>query len=126
MSLDKDTFLSLRAPVETVPVPQWGRDVFLRVMSGIERFSWMLFTKSVGDNPSEDVQSSLLARCICDERGARLFTDSAEDVAAISAMDSTALELLGKRALRINGLGSEGADDAKKNLKIPQSDSSSV
>ncbi len=115
MALDKASILSLTLPIKPFPVPQWGGDVHLRILTGEERFAW---TRDVAEHKGEGdgrTVLSLLVRCLCDESGARLFSDSEEDIAALGKTHGGAIDLLGREALRMNGLSDEGREDIKKN-----------
>lgn len=125
--LNKETFLGLHAQILRQQVPQWDAAIYLRVMSADERLAWI---KAVDAVPSDEKSSlptlALLARCLCDERGKRLFSDSADDLAALSAIDATVADQLGRVAMRMNGLNEEGREDIKKNWPAAEAfDSSS-
>lgn len=112
--MNKEAFLSLRAPVEPVDVPEWTTTVHLRVMSAAERIAWAS-AKDAGEASSVMPMARLLARCLSDEAGNRIFDDSDGDAAAIAAKDGTVVDRLGQRALRMNGLSDDGREDARKN-----------
>lgn len=59
----------------SVDVPEWGGEVMVRVMSGTERDRFE--SEFVGSNKSVDmVRAKMVAKCLCDERGERLFSES--------------------------------------------------
>lgn len=112
--MNKETYLSLRSPIESVPLPN-GVTGYVRVMTGTERLSWVLLVDAEKEGGGQRSTSGLLSRCICDKDGARVFTDSEDDLTALGGMDVTVIDPLRKSAMRINGLSVEGQDDAKKN-----------
>jgi hypothetical protein len=60
--------------LKQVTVPEWGGDVFIRVMSVGERDSYE--RKWIGQKESgiDNFRTEYLARVICDEKGNLLFT----------------------------------------------------
>lgn len=74
-------------PPEKVDVPEWGGDVYIRVMTGAERNAWDLSTITITGSGKQtkvtpnlkDSRAKLLVLTLCDETGKRLFTD--QDVA---------------------------------------------
>ena len=58
----------------SVSVPEWGGDVMVRVMSGTERDRFE--SEFVSGNKSVDmVRAKMVAKCLCDDAGNRLFTE---------------------------------------------------
>lgn len=95
-----------------VPVPEWGGDVFVRMMTGTERdaFEEMIF-KANGSNVG--VRAKLAALTIIDENGQRLFTD--EDVDTLGAKSAAALDRVFTEAQRLNGFTEQDIQDLEKN-----------
>ena len=115
MSMTKDQFLSFgkTAPVP-VDVPEWGTTVYIKMMSGKDRCRW--YSETVADeDAAAHNQASLLVKCLCDEQGTRLFSDSAEDMDAVNSKDWHALKRITTEALKLNKLTSDADEDAKKN-----------
>ena len=108
MSLTREQILAARnredrKPVK-VSVPEWGGDVYLRVMT-------------VGDQAalSEDVKPvdmpvQVLLHCLVDENGARLFTE--EDADALAEEDFPLILRLFNEAAKLNGLTSKELEEA--------------
>ena len=116
MPLDRDSILNLQdfAPVK-VDVPEWGGEIYVRTMSGLERdrFEQMLF---VGEGPSRRLNDNYRARLVCltacDEKGAAIFR--LEDIHAIGGKSAKALDRIVEVAARLNGIGEQAVVDAKK------------
>ena len=72
-------------PKELVEVPEWGGEVYVRTMTGLERDSWegsivkMKPRRVNGRNIQEpeiifaNARAKLLAKVLCDENGKSLF-----------------------------------------------------
>jgi len=112
--LTRDAILGVQdLKTERVPVPEWGGDIYVRGMSGAERDA---FEQSlmVGDKFTPDnVRARLAARCICDEKGERLFSDA--DIVVLGAKNAAALDRVYDVAQRLSGIGKKDLDAAIKN-----------
>lgn len=115
MSL-KDTILAAQdMKREAVEVPEWACTVYVRCMSASERDS---FESAVYDAKSkgvtgENIRAKLLVRCLCDDNGARLFTDT--DVASLGSKSAAVVDRLFDIAQRLNGIGAKDVEDLEKN-----------
>jgi hypothetical protein len=110
--LSKDAILAADdLPRETVNVPEWGGEVLVRTMSGTDRdaFEASLLEK---DGRMENVRARLVALTLCDAQGDRLFDDS--EIAALGRKSARALDRVFSVAQRLNGIGVEQVDTAKK------------
>ena len=110
--LSKDAILAADdLPRETVNVPEWGGEVLVRTMSGTDRdaFEASLLEK---DGRMENVRARLVALTLCDLQGDRLFDDS--EIAALGRKSARALDRVFSVAQRLNGIGVEQVDAAKK------------
>lgn len=79
---------SARKPLK-VHVPEWGFDVFVRVLTVGERDAYENLWLSRGKGGVQDFRSEYLCRVICDESGNRIYTD--QDVKEISSLDGSIL-----------------------------------
>jgi len=117
MSLTRDQILA--APdlkTESVPVPEWGGEVLVRMMTASERddFEAKLF---VGEGEKrrvnqKDFRARLCAIVLVDDKGERLF--KVDDVELLGRKSAAALERVFEVAQRINGLGEKAVEEAKK------------
>lgn len=99
---------------EVVNVPEWGGDVCVKVMSGVDRDRWEIAATKLMDNPQNaNIRASLCALTMCDESGKRLFTD--QQVTALGEKSSTALDRVFNAARRVNKLTDEDIADLEKN-----------
>ncbi len=111
---------------ELVAVPEWGGDVYVKVLSGVERD---LFESSIrDDNTGKTIRGAFrgaaAAASICDEDGNRLFT--AQDMGALGMKSATALDRVIKVAMRISKIGEDEIEQTEKNSVSGQSDDSGL
>lgn len=103
---------------EDVPVPEWGGDVRIAVMSGITRDE---FTATKSDGFS-DFQARLLLATAIDADGAPLFTG--DQIAALQSRSSEILDRLTEIAMRVNAMGEKAQEDVAKNSEAAVSGAS--
>ena len=111
--LDKKTILGAKdLPTEAVDVPEWGGQVIVRTLSGLEKNVWES-GNLVGNKVNlRNMTARLCAICIVDEKGKRLFSDA--DAESLGRKSAKALERVFDVAQRLNGMG---ADDIKEMAK---------
>lgn len=97
---------------QAVKVPEWGGDVFVKVMTGEERDAFELDTLAEGRD-RRNIRAKLLARCLCDDNGKRLFTDA--EIAALAAKSGGALNRLFDVAIKLNRIGNDEIEELEKN-----------
>lgn len=90
-----------------VPVPQWGGDVYIRVMRVEDRDAHeleMLAMQNAGKaGVPDNFRSRLLARCLCDERGELLFAGE-EGVKRLGKKSVAVVHELWRKAMEHNAL----------------------
>jgi hypothetical protein len=95
---------------EEIDVPEWGGSVLVRGMTGRERdaFEMSMLTPGRGGRRQVDpanVRAKLVARCVIDDDGNRLFTDA--DVAELGGKSAAAVDRVYAVAARLSGMGGE-------------------
>jgi hypothetical protein len=113
-------------PVEDVEVPEWGGVVRVRGLSGAERDAYegevmQQRGRSIQFN-TENARAKLVARCVIDENGQRLFRSA--DVKALGRKSGAALNRVFTVCRRLSGLGDEDIQELVKNSGSDQSDDS--
>ena len=99
---------------EKINIPEWGGDVYIKVMSGSERDSWELYYgKEIEKTNSVNVRSKLAGLTLCDEQGKRLFSDG--QIAALGKKSGSALERVYVESLRINKVTESDIEALEKN-----------
>lgn len=110
--------------VETVEVPEWGGEVFVRGLSGTERDAWeqsIIDMKQAAarrngaglDYDFANFRAKLVARCIVDEDGQRLFGES--EIGLLGRKSAAALDRVFTVAQRLSGLSSQDVEELTKN-----------
>src|SRR5437868_7602200 len=104
MSLTLSEIIAAKdSQIEKVPVPEWGGDVFVRVLTGPEReeYDTLMLSKIDGNKwkDNKGLKQLLLKYALCDEKGTRMVQDS--DVAKLFGKSSTVLQRLFEKAQQI-------------------------
>jgi hypothetical protein len=114
--LQKLDILSLgRLKTEAVQV-EGGDEIIISEMGASD--SYVLFSDpalqdSTGNMNMSVFAPALLARCIVDSSGSRIFND--EDIATLSRLPAELFNQLGSVALRLNGISPESQAEEIKN-----------
>jgi len=102
---------------EEVEVPEWGGTVRVAMMSGAARDAWeqsLVIREGTRTRPNlANTRARLAAATVIGEDGQPLF--SADDIAALGAKSTAALDRICKAAQRLNGIGAEAMEEAKGN-----------
>ena len=121
MALTREQILAhTDLPKEEVSVPEWGGTVFVRTLTGTERdqFEQSMFEATHQRNGKKtaerkinlrNVRARLLALCIVDDAGQRMFQDH-ED-ALLGKLSGAALDRLFSVAQRLSRLTPEDVEE---------------
>lgn len=113
----KEEILGLQdLKVEEVEVPEWGgRKVRVSQMSGLDRDAYELeaYHERKAGTTARNVRARLVARCVVDEAGARVFGEG--DIEALGAKNAKALDRLYDKARDLNGLSASEAKEIEGN-----------
>ena len=108
--LSKDEILrKADQKIESVDVPEWGGQVYVRTLSGDERdrMEVQLKDSRVGS------RGLFAALTICDENGNRLFAD--QDAHALGKKNAAALDRILEVGFRLNAMTEEAIEELEKN-----------
>jgi hypothetical protein len=118
MAATKESILAHRAKLTPVDVPEWGGQLYVRVMSGAERDAFEDETFKLNGKDVEinrkNARARLLVRCIVDEGGERLFNDNG-DATLLGEQPADVLDRVYAIASKANGLSKADEDDIAKN-----------
>jgi hypothetical protein len=113
-------------PRETVAVPEWGGDVLVQGLTARERDDFEIsLSTGKGKNTEtnfRNLRARLVARCVVDESGARLFGDA--DMTALGGKSAVVLQRLFEMAQKLSGFTSADVDELTKNSDDGQSEDS--
>lgn len=98
---------------ETVQVPEWGGEVIISTMTGAARDAWEQSLIKGKETVLDNVRARLVAACVVDEKGARLFSE--KDAELLGKKSASALERCVKVAQRLNRLTETELQDMTKN-----------
>lgn len=118
--ITRDEFLSLAGAedVRSVFVPAFDRDVYFRLIDADEMDRHQIrMQRRQGDDIN--MRASLLATCICDENGKRLFKDA--DAERLRKMKLVHIEPLIDAIMEANGMTPAAIADAEKNSQTTRS-----
>jgi hypothetical protein len=120
MALDSKSIIAANdARLEKVHVPEWGGDVFLRVISGTDRDR---FEEAYADQKMKAFRIRFLLLTICDEDGERLFKD--EQSEALGKKSSVVINRLFEAAWKLNAFTQEAIDElGESSAADPKNDS---
>jgi hypothetical protein len=129
MRLSKDDILKAddRA-TEEVDCPEWGGSVLVRGMSGRERDAFEVSTtQQRGRGPATrdlvNIRAKLVARCVVDDEGERLFTDA--DVTALGEKSGAVIDRLFDVASRLSGMAEGDEQEMARDFSQANGDGSS-
>lgn len=118
MLLDRNAILDAQdLRTLDVPAPEWGGDVRLRELTGLERAEYdALGVVRQGDDVHVDMrrwQVRLVAMSLVTPEGHRMF--DASEVELLGAKSGVALGRIAAAAARLNGMGVQAAEGVEKN-----------
>ena len=114
--LTKDQILNSSDLVkEKVSVPEWGGDVYVRMMTGTERdrFEEKIFNATEKNQGFSDTRAMLVALTMVDANGNRIFDDS--DIKELGKKSASALNRLFSTAQRLNAFSDDDIAELEKN-----------
>ena len=113
-ALSKDQiFAAEDAGLLKLNVPEWGGDVFIRVMSVGERDAYENEWQRKKDTGVDDFRTKFLVRCLVDEKGNRLFDNG--DVARLAQKSAKVMNRIWLAATEHNNLSEESIEELAKN-----------
>ena len=100
-------------PRELVAVPEWGGEVYVRCMTAAERDDWEASVVQLDGTKTTanlaNLRAKLVARTVCDEAGARLFSDA--DVSVLGAKSAAAMDRLYSVAARLSKISKSDEEE---------------
>lgn len=111
--------------IDSLPVPEWGGQVFLRVMIGRERdlLEERLTAIQAGKRSLENFRAWFAAQIVVDENGKRQFVTE-EHINLLGEKSGAALERIFVRGLKLNRIREEDVQELVENFPGGRSDDS--
>lgn len=122
MHLSRDDILKAADnEAEEVNVPEWGGTVLVRGMTGKERDAFEVSLAQPGRGGRREwntvnVRAKVIARCVVDDDGNRLFTDA--DVAELGEKSGAAVDRVYEVAARLSGLSDEDQEEMTRDFAL--------
>ena len=105
-------------PREPLNIPEWGGDVYVRVLAGDERAK----IQRAIDKNSETLSALIVQLCTVDDVGAQMF--KADDISRLHKKSGLVLDRIVTKCHKINKLDEKEIEDLAKNSDETPSDSS--
>jgi hypothetical protein len=117
MALTKEAILGCKdLKVQKIDIPEWGGEVFVRVMSGSQRDALEAELRKPTPSP---MRGRVAAYTICDEAGELLFNE--KDIPALEAKSYSALDRVLVAATALNEMTEASIEELKKTLRATRS-----
>jgi len=117
--LGKDDILNADDIVtETVDVPEWGGSVIIKTITARQRDAWEASIVPLGNRKKMnmvDIRAKLLAVCIVNEDGGRMFTDA--DVAKLTRKSGKAVDRVFSAAQKLNKISDDDVEELAGNCE---------
>jgi hypothetical protein len=94
-------------------VPEWGGDVYIRVMTVGERDAYENEWQRKKETGVDDFRTKFLVRCLVDEKGGRLFDNG--DVARLAQKSARVMNRVWLAAMEHNNLSDQSIEELAKN-----------
>lgn len=94
-------------------VPDWGGDVYIRVMTVGERDAYENEWQRKKETGVDDFRTKFLVRCLVDEKGNRLFDNG--DVAKFATKSARVMNRVWLAAMEHNNLSDQSIEELAKN-----------
>jgi len=107
---------------EMVPVPEWGDEVRIKVMTAGERDAFEASILRGQKTDMHNIRAKLCARVIVDADGKRMFSD--QEINKLAEKSSVALDRVFSVAMRLNCLRADDIEEMAKNSGSVQDDAS--
>jgi hypothetical protein len=114
-------------PSEVVEIPEWNGSVIVRGLTGSGRGKFQNSILSQNGNANsknvmvdmKEAEMRLVAYCVVDENGKRLFTE--KDIAELGKKAGSAINRISDVAMRLSGFTQEDLQELTENLTETQS-----
>ena len=102
---------------ELVSVPEWGGDVYVRMLTGAQRDAYEASMINQRSKSREmnlvNLRARLCVLCIVDADGKRLFDDT--EIVKLGNKSASALDKVFTAAQKLNGISAEDIEELAKN-----------
>jgi len=118
MALDRKSILAADdVRKEKIAVPEWGGDVFIRVLTGTDRDR---FEEGYSEQKMKAFRIRFLLLALCDDAGKRLFND--DEASILGDKSSVVINRLFEAGWKLNAFTQEAVDALGEDSETVQSD----
>lgn len=122
-TLTKEEILAAQdLKTETVDVPEWGGQVIVRTMTGLERDRFESSIMQGGQRNYENLRSKVVVSTVVDAEGNSLFT--LKDVEALGKKAANVIDRVFTVAIRLSGMTGKEMEELAGNSSTGPSDAS--
>ncbi len=101
-----------KMPVRKVDLPAWGDDVYVRMLTAMERDAFEVGCQEDAQG-FRNVRARLVVLAACDADGERIFQDA--DAVALGLTSALALDIVFTEAQALNGMRGEDVEELAGN-----------
>lgn len=131
---NKETLLTNAKKLNTkeLDVPEWGISVTIKELQGSERDRFESSTVKLDQKTGNlvpnliNARARLVAMCLVDDSGNRMFTDSESDILQLGSMSAKGLDRLYEACQDLSGLSDDDVEAAAENFDSGQTESSTT
>ena len=109
--------------IEKVHVAQWNGHVYIKSMTSLDRDRYealVLKSKQNGNLKAwEGMRARVVASCLCDAKGERIFPESTNDWQKLNHKNSAVISELFEVCMRLSGMGAETEGESEETLSSP-------
>lgn len=126
-TLTRETILAARKlPSLTVNVPEWGGDICIKKMTGVERDAFEALCVARRNAPGgmngKEIKAMLLVAVLTDADSKLLFSQA--DVPALNQLEGDVIDRLARQAMTYNGMTEDENKKEKDSFTNARSDAS--
>jgi hypothetical protein len=131
---NKETLLENAKKLNTkdLEVPEWGIMVTIKELMGSERDRFESSTVKLDAKTGNlvpnlvNARARLVAMCLVDDNGNRMFTDSESDILQLGSMSAKGLDKVYEACQELSGLSDADVEEAVANFEVAPTESSTT
>ena len=109
----EDILNSQDLTIQVVSVPEWGGDVIVKTMSGVERDAFEASIVQGGVTDTRNIRAKLAAMSVVDSSRNLMFTQA--DIVELGNKSAAALDRIFTVASKLSGISQSDIDELEKN-----------
>lgn len=108
-----------------VHVPEWNGHVKLKSMTSVDRDRYETLVMRLKNDASgnskgwEGLRARVVANCLCDDAGRRLFPSDSQDWKKLNEKSAAVISRLFDQCMTLSGMGEEAEGESEGTLTLP-------